>query len=57
MLRLLVDIRISNPHFATSKRGFVSERDSNKIPMWGINKSLNIIVSAAIVSYWVMNKN
>ena len=24
-----------------------------EIPMWGINKSLNVIVSAAIVSYWV----
>ena len=27
-----------------------------EIPMYGINKSLNVIVSAAIVSYWVMNK-
>jgi len=27
-----------------------------EIPMWGINKSLNVIVSAAIVSYWVMSK-
>jgi len=27
-----------------------------EIPMWGINKSLNVIVSAAIVSYWVMNE-
>jgi len=27
-----------------------------EIPMWGINKSLNVIVSAAIVSYWVVNK-
>lgn len=26
-----------------------------EIPMWGINKSLNVIVSAAIVSYWAMN--
>ena len=26
-----------------------------EIPMWGINKSLNVIVSAAIVSYWVAN--
>lgn len=26
-----------------------------EIPMWGINKSLNVIVSAAIVSYWIMN--
>jgi len=25
-----------------------------EIPMWGINKSLNVIVSAAIVSYWAM---
>ena len=23
-----------------------------EIPMWGINKSLNVIISAAIVSYW-----
>lgn len=27
-----------------------------EIPMWGINKSLNVIVSAAIVSYWVLPK-
>ena len=26
-----------------------------EIPMWGINKSLNVIVSAAIVSYWITN--
>ena len=26
-----------------------------EIPMWGINKSLNVIVSAAIVSYWAVN--
>jgi len=28
-----------------------------EIPMWGINKSLNVIVSAAIVSYWIISKN
>jgi len=27
-----------------------------EIPMWGINKSLNVIVSAAIVSYWITSK-
>lgn len=27
-----------------------------EIPMWGINKSLNVIVSAAIVSYFAVNK-
>ncbi len=27
-----------------------------EIPMWGINKSLNVIVSAAIVSYQIMLK-
>lgn len=27
-----------------------------EIPMWGINKSLNVIVSAAIVSYLIMSK-
>lgn len=27
-----------------------------EIPMWGINKSLNVIVSAAIVSYFAMSK-
>lgn len=26
-----------------------------EIPMWGINKSLNVIVSAAIVSYHIIN--
>ena len=28
-----------------------------EIPMWGINKSLNVIVSAAIVSYWAVNSS
>ncbi len=28
-----------------------------EIPMWGINKSLNVIVSAAIVSYFVIYTN
>ena len=28
-----------------------------EIPMFGINKSLNVIVSAAIVSYWAINQN
>ncbi len=28
-----------------------------EIPMWGINKSLNVIVSAAIVAYQIMLKN
>jgi tRNA G18 (ribose-2'-O)-methylase SpoU len=27
-----------------------------EIPMWGVNKSLNVIVSAAIVSYHIVNK-
>jgi tRNA G18 (ribose-2'-O)-methylase SpoU len=27
-----------------------------EIPMWGVNKSLNVIVSAAIVSYWAMGQ-
>ncbi len=27
-----------------------------EIPMWGINKSLNVIVSAAIVGYFAINK-
>ncbi len=30
---------------------------SVEIPMWGINKSLNVIVSAAIVGYWIVEKN
>lgn len=28
-----------------------------EIPMFGINKSLNVIVSAAIVSYWAVNQS
>lgn len=28
-----------------------------EIPMWGINKSLNVIVSAAIVSYFAVNSS
>lgn len=27
-----------------------------EIPMWGINKSLNVIVSAAVVAYWAIRK-
>ncbi|GAB4219413.1 MAG: RNA methyltransferase [Candidatus Microgenomates bacterium] len=27
-----------------------------EIPMWGVNKSLNVIVAAAIVSYHIINK-
>lgn len=27
-----------------------------EIPMWGINKSLNVIISAAIVGYWAVNQ-
>ncbi len=27
-----------------------------EIPMWGINKSLNVIVSAAIVGYWAVSR-
>ncbi|PIX71011.1 hypothetical protein COZ39_04050 [Candidatus Roizmanbacteria bacterium CG_4_10_14_3_um_filter_33_21] len=27
-----------------------------EIPMWGVNKSLNVIVSAAIVFYWVLKE-
>jgi tRNA G18 (ribose-2'-O)-methylase SpoU len=27
-----------------------------EIPMWGINKSLNVIVSAAIASYYIIGK-
>ncbi len=27
-----------------------------EIPMWGINKSLNVIVSAATVGYWISSK-
>ena len=28
-----------------------------EIPMWGINKSLNVIVSAAIVSYFAVSSS
>jgi len=28
-----------------------------EIPMWGINKSLNVIVSAAITSYWIIKSS
>lgn len=27
-----------------------------EIPMWGVNKSLNVIVAASIVSYWIAAK-
>lgn len=27
-----------------------------EIPMFGVNRSLNVIVSAAIINYWILNK-
>ena len=51
-----VALIVGNETFGVSKQ-VLSEADQIvEIPMWGINKSLNVIVSAAIVGYHVTNR-
>ena len=41
------------PHAKSMPMGRLADHIA-EIPMWGINKSLNVIVSAAIVSYFAI---
>ncbi len=47
---------VGNESFGVTKETLDSCDATAEIPMWGINKSLNVIVSAGIVSYHFMNK-
>lgn len=46
---------VGNETFGVSKETLALCDYIAEIPMWGINKSLNVIVSAAIVGYWFVN--
>jgi len=47
---------LGNESYGVTKETLKLADQIVEIPMWGINKSLNVIVSAAIVSYWIVNK-
>ncbi|MBI4973303.1 hypothetical protein HZC27_01700 [Candidatus Roizmanbacteria bacterium] len=51
-----VALILGNETFGVTKETLALADHIAEIPMWGINKSLNVIVSAAIVSYHVMGK-
>jgi len=48
-----VALILGNETYGVTEETLKSADQIVEIPMWGINKSLNVIVSAAIVSYWV----
>lgn len=49
-----VALIVGNETFGLSKQTLSLVDQIVEIPMWGINKSLNVIVSAAIVSYYAV---
>ena len=49
-----VALILGNETFGVTKETLALADHIAEIPMWGINRSLNVIVSAAIVSYHVM---
>ena len=51
-----VALLVGNETYGTLPETLALMDEVAEIPMWGINKSLNVIVSAAIVSYWVVGK-
>lgn len=51
-----VALILGNETYGITKETLKLANQIVEIPMWGINKSLNVIVSAAIISYWVVNK-
>ena len=46
-----VALLVGNETFGVSEEALSAVDEIVEIPMWGINKSLNVIVSAAIVGY------
>jgi len=53
---LPVALVVGNETFGVSEETLKAVDEIVEIPMWGINKSLNVIVSAAIVAYHIMSK-
>ena len=53
---LPVALVVGNETFGVSDETLKAVDEIVEIPMWGINKSLNVIVSAAIVAYHIMSK-
>lgn len=51
-----VALLVGNETFGVTKETIALCDNTVEIPMWGINTSLNVIVSAAIVSYHVMSE-
>lgn len=51
-----VALLVGNETFGVSREALTLCDATVEIPMWGINKSLNVIVSAAIVSYHVLSE-
>ena len=47
---------VGNETFGVTEETLKACDQTIEIPMWGINKSLNVIVSAAIVAFHVMEK-
>ena len=47
-----IAIIVGNETFGVTPETCEAADSIVEIPMWGINKSLNVIVSAAIVGYW-----
>ncbi len=51
-----VALIVGNETFGVTAETLAACDHTVEIPMWGINKSLNVIVSAAIVAFHVMEK-
>lgn len=51
-----IALLVGNETFGVTQETLERVDEILEIPMWGINKSLNVIVSAAIVSYWAMGQ-
>lgn len=51
-----VALLVGNETFGVTKETLALCDATVEIPMWGINKSLNVIVSAAIVAYYAISK-
>lgn len=47
---------LGNESFGVTKETLKLADKIVEISMWGINRSLNVIVSAAVVGYWIANK-
>ena len=55
--RLPLALVFGNESFGVTSQTLELVDQIVEIPMFGVNKSLNVIVSAAIVSYWVIGRH